>query len=125
MKRKILFTDDDQDLVRSFQVILQSKGYEVLTASSGKEAVERLSLEKPDLLVLDIMMDSNLDGLNNLHKIKENPETKNTPVIVLTGMIDELGVNLRSAAEDLENVVFYNKPVNPQTLIEQIEQMLN
>ncbi len=123
-KAKILIVDDDLDLIEGTKAILESQSYEVLSATSGKEGLEKLQQEKPNLLILDVMMDSDLDGYNNLHKIKEIPEIKDIPIIMLTGMAGELGVNLREATEDFDNVVFYDKPINPQALLEQIEALL-
>lgn len=127
MKKKILLVDDDEDLLRSFQVILESKGYEVITVSNGKDGFVKLKEEKPDLLVLDVMMDSNLEGYNLLHNIKKEPEYKKLPIIILTGMVDQLGVNLRSGVEDeklLPNVCFQDKPIDPLILVELVEDML-
>ncbi len=127
MKKKILLVDDDEDLLRSFQVMLESKGYDVITVSNGKEGFVKLKEEKPDLLVLDVMMDSNLEGYNLLHNIKKEPEYKKLPIIILTGMVDQLGVNLRSGVEDeklLPNVCFQDKPIDPLILVELVEDML-
>ena len=127
MKKKILLVDDDQDLLRSFQVSLENVGYEVITASSGKEGFTKLKSEAPDLLVLDVMMDTNLEGYYLLHRIKQEPDHKKLPIIVLTGMIDQLGVNLYSAVEDatiFTNVRFQDKPIDPLILIDLIEELL-
>ena len=127
MKKKILLIDDDEDLVRSFQVTLESKGYNVITVSNGKEGIKKLRDEKPDLLVLDVMMDTNLEGYNLLHIIKKEPEYKKMPIILLTGMVDQLGVNLRSGVENeklLPNVCFQDKPIDPLILVEIVEDML-
>jgi CheY-like chemotaxis protein len=127
MKTKILLVDDDQDFLRSTQVSLESNGYEVITASDGKEGYIKLNEEKPDFLVLDVMMDTNLEGYNLLHRIKQEPEYKKLPIIILTGMVDQLGVNLYSAVEDatiFPKVRFQDKPIDPLVLIELIEEML-
>lgn len=127
MKKKILLVDDDEDLLRSFQVTLESKGYDVITVNDGKEGFAKLKNEKPDLLVLDVMMNTNLEGYNLLHTIKKEPEYKKMPIILLTGMVDQLGVNLYSGVEDekmLPNVRFQDKPIDPLLLVELIEEML-
>ncbi|MFA4851395.1 MAG: response regulator [Bacteroidales bacterium] len=127
MKKKILLIDDDEDLLRSFQVTLESKGYDVIAAYDGKEGFTKLKNEKPDLLVLDVMMDTNLEGYNLLHIIKKEPEYRKMPIILLTGMVDQLGVNLYSGVEDekmLPNVRFQDKPIDPLILVELIEDML-
>jgi two-component system, OmpR family, alkaline phosphatase synthesis response regulator PhoP len=127
MKKKILLIDDDEDLLRSFQVILESNGYEVITAIDGKTGYSVLKDQNPDLLVLDVMMRSNLEGYNLLHTIKSDHEYKEKPIILLTGMLDQLGVNLNPGVEDesmFPNVRFQDKPVDPNVLIQMIRDML-
>ncbi len=127
MKDKILLIDDDEDLVRSLQVILESKGFLVLTATDSQSGLIKLKEEKPRLLVLDVMMNTNLEGYNLLHVLKKDPEYRKMPIILLTGMADALGVNLYSAVEDenlFPNVRFQDKPVDPSLLIEIINEML-
>ena len=62
--KRILMVDDDRDLVASVKAFLEARGYEVDTAHSGIEARERLAVQRPDLVVLDIMMDYDTDGFN-------------------------------------------------------------
>lgn len=127
MKNKILLIDDDEDLLRSFQVMIESKGFDVITASDGKDGYTKLKNEKPDLLVLDVMMNTDLEGYNLLHVIKQEPAYKKLPIILLTGMIDRLGVNLISGVEDeemLPNVHFQDKPIDPQVLVKMIQDLL-
>jgi len=127
MKKKILLVDDDEDLLRSFQIILESKGFGVITAKNGNDGFSKIINEQPDLLVLDIMMDSDLEGYNLLHTIKKEPEFKKMPIIMLTGMRDQLGVNLYSAVEDesaFPNVRYQDKPIDPLRLVEMIGEIL-
>ncbi|MGA2407115.1 MAG: response regulator [Bacteroidales bacterium] len=127
MKKKILLIDDDEDLLRSFQVTLENYGFDVITGFDGKNGFLMLKNDKPDLLVLDVMMNTNLEGFNLLHVIKKEPEYKKLPIIMLTGMRDLMGVNLYSAVEDeslFPNVRFQDKPINPHYLLEIIEEML-
>lgn len=128
MNKKVLLVDDDTDLLRTSQVILEKNGFTVVTAANGKEGLEKLNAEKPDLAVLDVMMTTNLDGYNLLHTIKKDKTMKDFPIIMLTGMIDELGVNLVSGVEDeamFPNVVFRNKPIEPSALVELIMGMIH
>lgn len=127
MKKKILLIDDDEDLLRSFQVTLETNGYEVITAYDGKEGYEKLKKENPNLLVLDVMMNTKLEGYTLLHLIKKESAYKKMPVILLTGMVDELGVNLYAGVEDtdmLPNVHFRDKPIDPFALVELIGDLL-
>ena len=91
----ILLIDDDQDLVESTKVILESQDFSVLTANSGKQGIEELKKNKADLIILDIMMDTNLDGYNTLHFIRKEDYGKDIPIIMMTGIAEAMGVNLR------------------------------
>jgi CheY-like chemotaxis protein len=127
MKRKVLLIDDDQDLLRSFHINLEIIGYEVTTATDSEEGLKSLKNDRPDIIILDVMMNTNLEGYNFLHKIKEDSEYKTIPVLLLTGMADQIGVNLYSAVEDvkaLPNVRFQDKPIPPIKLVEIIEDMI-
>jgi CheY-like chemotaxis protein len=127
MKKKILLIDDDEDLLRSLQVTLESKDFEVITATDSKKGLNKLMIEKPHLLVLDVMMNTNLEGYNLLHAIKKDPEFKKLPIILLTGMADAMGVNLSSGVEDpamFPYVRFQDKPIDPLLLVEMINDMI-
>ena len=127
MSKKILLIDDDQDLLRAYQVTLKSQGYSVISADNGSTGYDLLCQEQPDLLVLDVMMNTELEGYNLLHKIKGDPVWRNLPVILLTGMSNQLGVNLISGVEDderLPNVVFQDKPIDPAKLISLVDDLL-
>lgn len=128
MNKRVLIIDDDEDLLRSFQVTLESQGFAVITAQSGINGLALVRSEKPDLLVLDVMMKTNLEGYNLLHLIKKEPDFKKLPIIILTGMIDQLGVNLVSGVEDevlFPHVWFQDKPVDPLFLAKMIEDILS
>jgi len=78
--KRILMVDDDRDLVASVKAFLEARGYDVDTANSGAEARERLGLRRPDLVVLDIMMDYDTDGFNVAFKLRDEPETADIPI---------------------------------------------
>ena len=80
---KILLVDDDQDFVQLLEFDLKKHGYQVITAANGEEGLEKITSEKPALIVLDIKMPK-MDGYTFVRRIKKNAETKNLPVIVLT-----------------------------------------
>ena len=83
---KILVVDDEALLVKGIRFNLQNEGYEVITGSDGLEAVRLVQEEKPDLLVLDVMM-TNMDGMTACSKIRE---FSNIPVILLTAKADDM-----------------------------------
>jgi CheY-like chemotaxis protein len=125
-KKKILLVDDDPDLISAFEAILYNKGYEVITAISKSEGIDKLQKNNPDLAILDVMMEEEHDGFEMAREIKKNrPEL---PVIMLTGISDVTGVNFRAAMADpswLPADEYLDKPVTPQELIDTIEELLN
>jgi len=127
MKKKIFLIDDDEDLLRSFQVILESKGFDVLTSSDGTDCFLILKNHSPDLLVLDVMMKTDFEGYYLLQEIKKDPQYRKMPVILLTGMKDHIGVDFFSSVEDkslFPNVRYQDKPIYSHLLVEMIEEML-
>jgi len=128
MKKKIYLIDDDDDLLRSFQVILESKAYHVITSSDSSDCFEKLQSEKPDLLVLDVMMRTEFEGYELLQKLKSDPMYKEFPVILLTGMRDQIGIDLISVVEDekkFPRVKYQDKPIYAHVLLGIIEEMLS
>ena len=126
MKRKILLVDDDPDLVSAFEAILYSRGYHVITAMSKKEGLEKLESEKPDLAILDVMMDDDHDGFIMAREAKKT--IPDLPIIMLTGISEITGVNFRAAAADpdwLPADEYLDKPVQPDELVECIEELLS
>ena len=88
--KRILMVDDDRDLVASVKAFLEARGYEVDTAHSGVEGRERIAAKRPDLIILDIMMDYDTDGFNVAFKLREDPATADIPVIIMSGFTKEL-----------------------------------
>ena len=114
---KILVVDDDPDFVEITRTILVKEGYEVLTASSGKQALECMKADKPDIVLLDIMMDTVLDGLNVSHQIQEDPEFKSTRVIMVTSIMDTGHAAMFPTDEYVPIDAWLTKPVQPEALL--------
>ena len=85
---KILVVDDEVDITRELQILLEKRGYEVVVANSGREALEKVKKEKPDVILLDVMM-PDMSGWDVCKKIKEDASTKDIPVIMLTILFGE------------------------------------
>jgi len=85
-KKTIMVVDDNPDIVTIVRTILEGKGYNVASAYSGAELLSSLEKDKPDLVVLDIMMPQ-MDGLEVLTRLKAAPETASIPVILLTAKV--------------------------------------
>ncbi len=119
-KGRILVVDDEIYIVHILDFSLGMEGYEVITALDGEQALEKLKSEKPDLIVLDIMMPK-LDGYEVCKSIKANQETAHIPVILLSAKgrnVDQkLGFDV--GADD-----YITKPFSPRKLVERINQLL-
>lgn len=126
--KRILMVDDDRDLVASVKAFLEARGYEVDTANSGVEARERLALRRPDLVVLDIMMDYDTDGFNVAFKLREDPETAGIPVIIMSGFTKELDTKTHvfepMMYREWPAARFLEKPVKLATLADAIAELL-
>src|SRR5579871_1005815 len=113
MPKKILAVDDERHIVRLVQVNLERAGYEVVTAFDGKEALEKVESERPDLVVLDVMMPY-MDGFEVLKNLRKNPETRELPVIMLTAKAQDADV-FRGWQSGVD--CYLTKPFNPMELI--------
>ena len=120
MSKKILVVDDEKDIVEVISMYLEREDYDPLAAYDGQEALQKIILQQPDLVVLDIMMPK-LDGHSLNIKLKENPETKDIPVIVMTGK-----GHLReiiTARKDVTIVDYIEKPFQMNELLEKIKNV--
>ena len=126
-KNKILIIDDDADLLASTKLFLESKNYEVETAINSKIGLGILKTFHPNLIILDIMMDTQLEGFNFLNELKSTDDFKETPVIMSTGMAKSIGVNMRAAIEDIDSLPktkFIDKSGDWEELLEAIKELL-
>ena len=119
MPKKILAVDDERAIVRLVQVNLQRAGYEVVTAFDGKEALEKVESEQPDLVVLDVMMPY-MDGFEVLQTLRKNPGTRVLPVIMLTAKAQDADV-FRGWQSGVD--CYLTKPFNPMELISFVKRI--
>ncbi len=119
MAKKILAVDDERHIVRLVQINLQKAGYEVVTATNGREALEQVGKEKPDLVVMDVMMPE-MDGLEALEKMKADPEMAEIPVIMLTAKAQDADVfsGWQKGAD-----LYLTKPFNPAELLNFVKRI--
>ena len=113
MPKRILVVDDEPHIVRLVQVNLQREGYEVLTAYDGVDALEKVANEKPDMVVLDVMM-PRMNGFEVLKKLKADDETRDIPVIMLTAKAQDADV-FRGWQSGVDS--YLTKPFNPMELL--------
>jgi len=121
MARKILTCDDEKHIVRLIQVNLERQGYEVITAYNGVECLEKVKEDRPDLIVLDVMMPE-MTGFEVLETLKKDPETENIPVIMLTARAQDSDV-LRGWQSGVE--CYLTKPFNPMELIAFVKRIFS
>ncbi len=119
MARKILAVDDEKHIVRLVQVNLERAGYEVVTANDGKEALQKVAEENPDLVVLDEMMPY-MDGFEVLQNLRRNPSTRDIPVIMLTAKAQDADVfkGWQSGVD-----CYLTKPFNPMELLSFVKRI--
>jgi DNA-binding response OmpR family regulator len=127
-KAKIVITDDDQDIRDSLQAILEAQQYDVITAADRVEGLEKIRAEKPDLAILDVMMTTWEDGFEMSRELKSDPEFKDMPIIMLTGIKEQTGLDFKSAAGDpvwCPVDGFLEKPIEPDILLAEVEKLLS
>ena len=125
---KILVVDDDQDIRDSMQAILESKQYSVVTAASKSEGMEKAKTEKPDMFILDVMMDTWQDGFDMARELKQDPEFKDIPILMSTGVKEKTGVDFKSSAGDADWLPvdgFLEKPIQPDLMLAEVEKLLS
>jgi len=121
MAAKILVVDDEPSIVKLVKATLESRGYTVITAFDGQEAIVEAKLHKPDLILLDVMM-PHMDGTEARKRLLSDPVTKNIPVIHLTavGDFDQQREALADGATD-----YIVKPFAPSELANVVADMLD
>ncbi|MDT7896536.1 MAG: hypothetical protein OXFUSZZB_000141 [Candidatus Fervidibacter sp.] len=118
-KKRVLVVDDERHIVRLVQVNLERQGYEVLTAYDGVECLEKTKAEKPDLIILDVMM-PRMDGFEALQRLKSDPETNHIPVIMLTARAQDRDV-LQGYQYGAD--LYLTKPFSPLELISLVKRV--
>ncbi len=117
---KILACDDERHIVRLIQVNLERAGYNVITAFDGTDALRKVESDRPDLIVLDVMMPK-MDGFEVLKRLQANPETRDIPVIMLTAKAQDADV-FRGWSSGVS--AYLTKPFNPPSLANQARALL-
>ena len=120
MGKKILLADDEEDVKSILKMFLKSKGYEVCTAFDGLDAIDQTKKEKPDLILLDIMMPE-MDGFEVCKKLKSDPETADIPVIMVSAAshAESVQKGLDAGASD-----YIVKPFEPEQLERKLASIL-
>ncbi len=126
--KKLLIVDDDPDMLVAMEAVLASHGYKVIKAQDGEEALEKLVQERPDLMLMDLLM-PRMDGFAVCRELKEPRRVKEypkVPVLILTSTREEAG-RRRYELEtglDLDVDDYIEKPIEPHILVERVERLL-
>src|SRR3989338_9714442 len=120
-KRKILIVDDDKNIIETLKTRLETNGYRIVTASNGLEGLDKANAEKPDLIILNVMMPQ-LDGIMTTLRLKGMAETKTTPIIIMTGIKerDNMVLARHVGASD-----YITKPFESAELLKKIDKLLS
>jgi two-component system alkaline phosphatase synthesis response regulator PhoP len=122
---KILVVDDEPDTVEMIKAALESAAHQVVAAYNGKEGIEKAKKEKPDAIVMDIMMPEK-DGFVTCKELKGDPTCKDIPILILTA-VGEHFANTRYAKSmgmELEAEDYIDKPIDPKLLVARLAKLL-
>ncbi|UCE99361.1 MAG: response regulator [Planctomycetota bacterium] len=123
---KILIIDDDYNYVQSIRAILESKEYTVDAAHDRESAMQKIVEIKPDLILLDIMMDRLDDGFTICYKLKHDSELKKIPILTISAITKKTGFKFSPATdgEYFEADDYVEKPIKASDLLERVEKLL-
>ncbi|NOQ39715.1 MAG: response regulator [Anaerolineales bacterium] len=121
----ILIVDDDPDFVNATRIVLEKEGYQVERAAGGKEGFQNARKNKPDLVILDVMMDSVLDGVSVSRKMNEDDATRDIPIVMVTSIANTDYAELFPTDEYIHIDAFLSKPIDPGKLIKKIRRILS
>lgn len=124
---KILIIDDDKDIVESMRVVLESGGYEVIIARNGEQGLQQAREAAPELIIMDIMMESGDAGFAAARTLKKDPACRQIPIIMLTAIKEVLGLDFHHEAGDkiwLPVDDYCEKPLRPEELLAKVRGFL-
>ena len=125
---KIVIADDDPDIRVSLQAILETQQYTVVTAVDKTDGLEKIRAEKPDLAILDVMMSTWEDGFEMSRELKKDLQFKDMPILMLTGIKNETGIDFKSTAGDptwCPVDAYLEKPIEPDILLAEVSKLLS
>ncbi|MDW8327231.1 MAG: response regulator [Anaerolineales bacterium] len=120
-KKRVVCVEDEPAMIDLIRLILERKGYEVIGANGGREGLDVIQREKPDVVLLDLMM-PDMDGWEVYQKMKAHEQTKDIPVIVVTARAQSIDKVLGLHIAKVDDYI--TKPFGPQDLVESVEKVL-
>lgn len=122
---KVLIVDDDADIVEAMRLVMEKRGHKVSLAADGNEGLAKARSEKPDVIILDVMM-PRLDGFEVARELKGDSRTRNISILVLTAIKDKMGFDFQKEANDPQWLPvddYCNKPLDYEILLEKVEHL--
>jgi len=131
-REKILVVDDDADLVETLRLVLESNGYSVVAAYDAESGQRQIEAERPDLVLLDVMMPDATQGFNLLWRLRQHPEHyfREVPVIMITAIQERTGLLFHAEGDHLKGgdslpaQAFLDKPLDPNLLLQTVQEVL-
>lgn len=120
---KILIVDDDTDFVEAVRIVLEGNGYELVAAHSREEGMQSVQKSDPDLMILDVMMDSPDDGFTMAHDIRKKGFKK--PILMLSSVSKVTGMSFDKDSDMVPVDSFEEKPISPDRLLNQVKKLLS
>ena len=120
----VLLVDDDADFVDMNRVLLEQNGYTVRTAYSGRQCLAEVSARQPDVIILDMVMESRQDGFDVSRELRNSEHTKRIPLIMITSVNDSIPFRLEPDRTWLPVDALLEKPVDPQLLLSVVGRAL-
>lgn len=123
---RILIVEDDPDVVEALKVVLESRSYEVLAATSGMKGLSLARSGEPDLVILDIMMETKDKGIQICHTIRNDPDLSHIPILVLTAVRQSTGFAFSPDTDEdwLPADDYVEKPFIPDDLLARVRKLL-
>lgn len=121
---RILIVDDDPDFVEVTRLALTAQGFEILSASSGEEALAMMRVARPDLVILDIMMRSMLDGLQTAKDMRTDGDLRTVPILMVSSITDSAFASLLPKQESIPVDNFLVKPIDISLLLSEMRRLL-
>lgn len=124
MSKKVLIIDDDPDFVEAMTMLLETKGYDVISAHAGAEGFNKAKTESPGLILLDVMMAGKTEGFELSRELKKEAATKDIPVVLVSGIRKEMNLPFKFEPDEemLPVKAFLEKPVKPEVLLRTVEE---
>ncbi len=121
---KILIVDDDADFVLATRIVLEKNHYQTISASGGRAGLSLMKAEKPDLVILDVMMDTVLDGLSVSRRMQADPQLSQIPIVMVSSVANADFTELLPTDDSLSMRAFLSKPIPPEELLRTVRRLL-